>query len=432
MKTGRTDPARLVALQVLRAIRAGRKWDEAWEKSPLVAGSRDRRFAHELAGGVLRLRNRLDFALQPHVNRPLDALEPDVRDVLRLGAYQLLETDRVGVPAAVHTSVELAKRDCSRAKGLVNAVLRQMAAAPTPVYPDAERDPLAFLVHYESHPEWIAARWLARFGGAASRALCAYNNQRPDTCLRINPRRTSRDAVLARLPGSRAGKLSSVAVRSPGPGYQTLQRELAAGQVSVQDEGAIRVGDFCGAKPGQVWLDLAAAPGGKACHLAEQVGATGRVLAFDRSESKVERIRDNAARLGLTWLAAAVGDARELVLEAHDGVLLDAPCSGLGVLGRRPDARWRKRLEDLTRLPKLQLELLDAAARFVKPGGTLVYSVCSFEPEETEAVAARFAATHPDFKPLAESLPNSAGVLYLLPHERGVDGAFAARWRRHG
>jgi 16S rRNA (cytosine967-C5)-methyltransferase len=425
-----TDLPRRTALEVLRRVRRGDAWQRAWEDDPLAPGSRDRRFAHELASGVLRLRNRLDFALAPHLARPLADVDPDVQDILRLGAYQLLEMSKIGAPAAVHTSVELAKATARRAHGFVNAVLRRLAAdAGNVVYPDFTADALGWLVHYASHPEWLARRWLQRFGPEPTRRLAEYDNTRPEICLRVNRLRATREDVLEELHGCRAGALSPWSVRG-GDAFAALRPALESGRVSVQDEGATRIGDFCGAARGETWIDLAAAPGGKACHLAEAVGPSGRVLALDVSESKAGRIRENAVRLGLDHVAVAVGDARHVTLQPADGVLLDAPCSGRGVLARRADARWRKREADLPRLQRLQGELLAAAAKRVRPGGTLVYSVCSFEPEETAQVTERFAATHPGFVAASESLHGGPDVLYLLPHEHGVDGAFAARWRR--
>jgi 16S rRNA (cytosine967-C5)-methyltransferase len=349
---------------------------------------------------------------------------------LRLGAYQLLVMDRIGAPAAVHTSVELAKTTRRRASGLVNAVLRRLAAAGGVAYPNFASDPLGWLVHFESHPEWLARRWLDRFGPGAARQLCEYDNARPEICVRVNRLRASRDELLEELPGSRAGALSPWSLRAGRRGWSGLRPALEAGRLSVQDEGATRIGDFCGAAAGETWIDLAASPGGKACHLAEAVGPAGRVLALDVSEAKARRIRQNVERLGLGHVTVAVGDARHADLPLGDGVLLDAPCSGLGVLARRPDARWRKKEADLPRLHELQCELLAAAAKRVRVGGTLVYSVCSFEPEETVQVAERFAATHPGFVTASQSLQEQTDVLYLLPHEHGVDGAFAARWRR--
>jgi 16S rRNA (cytosine967-C5)-methyltransferase len=431
------DPGRELAFRVLRGVLHGATWEGAWRRARAGAPVRslDRRFAHELATGTLRLQGRLDWILGLHARRPLAGLDRDVLVLLRLGAYQIFEVDRVADWAAVHQTVELAKRVVPRGAGFVNAVLRAVLRGRDAVaYPDRERDPLGWLEARWSHPRWIVERWLARFGLAETEALCAWNDQRPDLCLRANRRRTTRDALLASLPGSTPGRWSDVAVRCPGPAYAAARQAVESGVASVQDESGMLVAPLLRPQPGQDLIDLAAAPGGKAGHLAELLDGTGCVRAFDRTPAKVDKVRENAVRLGLENIVAAQADARRLQAAPADGVLLDAPCSGLGVLSRRPDLRWRKSPEDLRRLQVLQLELLEAAARHVRPGGVLVYSVCSFEPEETLAVAERFAPLHPELRPDDDGLPPALraapGVLYFLPQQHGIDGGFVARWRR--
>lgn len=431
------DEARQVALRVTRAVRGGRSWNAAWERygKRLARGSLDRRFAQELASGSVRLRARLDAHLQPHCTRALSTLQPDVLDVLRLGAYQILEMDRVSDWSAVHTSVELVKRSAPRAAGLVNAVLRALLrTAPDAVTPDALAEPLRYASTIGSHPEWLVERWLRRFGADEMLRLCAYDNARPELCLRVNRTRSTREALLAAIRKAVPAAFADVGVRVPGGTFTQVRAWVESGMVSVQDESATLVGIEAAPHPGDTWLDLAAAPGGKSCHLAEQVGAEGRVYAYDVSESKVQRIRDNAQRLGLTNVLAGAGDARGLRVPPADGVLLDAPCSGLGVLSRRPDARWRKQPGDLERLSRVQSELLAHASEHVRPGGVLVYSVCSFEPEETLQVAERFGAARTDFELESGRAPaalrQSTGILYFLPQRHAMDGGFVARWRR--
>jgi 16S rRNA (cytosine967-C5)-methyltransferase len=430
---GGGDPARDAALAVLHHVRNGASWDRAWRRVDLADSSRERRFAVDLAGGCLRLRGRLDWFLEPLVDKGMQRLQPEVQDLLRLGAFQLLE-ERVPDHAAVSATVDVAKRHAPAASGLVNAVLRGLLRQPLRPFPDAEKDPVGFLVQATSHPEWIVERWLPRFGFDATRALCEWNNARPKLRLRINRRRTTRAAILDALPGSCPGRLSPWAVHADGADWSRVAALLEQGLVSVQDESGVVVGDVCQAQAGEIWVDVAASPGGKTGCLAESLGDTGRVLAFDVSHRKVTRLAALPARLGFDTVHVLQGDGRQLPLRQVDGVLLDAPCSGLGVLARRPDARWRKQPGDLQRLPRLQAALLRAAATHVRPGGTLVYSLCSFEPEETLEVTRAFEASHPDFVAdpgeLAAALHGEQGVLYLLPQEHRVDGAFVARWRR--
>jgi len=431
----RADAARRTAFAVVRAVRRGTPWSLAWAEHArgLAPGSLDRRFAQELASGSVRLRARLDARLGTHSSRSLVEVDADVLDILRLGAYQILEMERVPHRSAVHATVELAKSVRPQAATFVNAVLRSLLRGGE-ASPAAVLDPVAALTTAGSHPEWLVRRWVQRFGADEAGALCAYDNSRPELCLRVNPHRAAAAAVLRRVPGSRPGLWTDAAVRCPGIGYAEVRPLVEAGWVSVQDESAVLVTLEAAPRPGERWLDVAASPGGKACHLAELVGESGQVLGFDRSATKVQRIRENAARLGLPHLAAAEADARAAQAPQCDGVLVDAPCSGLGVLSRRPDARWRKRPEDLERLPRLQLELLEAGLRHVRPGGVLVYSVCSFEPEETTAVVERFANAHPEVRLEAGGAPPALriepGILYFLPQRHGVDGGFVARWRR--
>jgi 16S rRNA (cytosine967-C5)-methyltransferase len=435
-RTIAADVARRTAFEVVRRVRRGPTWEEAWERHgrAVASGSLDRRFAVELASGVVRLRARLDFVLQRHCKRPLAELQPDVLDVLRLGAYQLLEMDRVSDWAGVHATVELAKSVCPRATALVNAVLRALLRAAGEIeFPAPERDPKSHLVTAGSHPEWIVGRWLRRFGTDETLRLCAYNNRRPRLSLRVNRQRATSAQVRERLPQALSGRWSADAVRAPEHGWAQVRPLLESGWVSVQDESAVLVTEEASPGPGEVWLDLAAAPGGKACHLAERVGEAGRVLAYDVGSHKVQRIRDNAVRLGLENIVAAEGNALEIEAPSADGVLLDAPCSGLGVLSRRPDARWRKRPGDLERLSELQLRLLESARQRVNPGGVLVYSVCSFEPEETTGVVERLTALHPELAlesgQAPEALRYAPGILYFFPQRHDVDGGFVARWR---
>lgn len=428
------DPGRELAFAVLRRIEAGVTWRAAWgpARQAAAADARDRRFAFEIASGTTRLRGRLDGEIARHASRAPDSLDPAVRVALRMGLYQLFAADGVAAHAAVHTSVELAKQNVPRAAGLVNAVLRA-AQRTGALGPPPSRD-LAAWAAWTSHPEWLIRRWWDRFGAGATAVLCEYDNRRPVVCLRTNPLRGTRDALCAQLPDATAGRWSAAAIRLARPGYAAAHAAVDAGLASVQDESAMLVTLALGLEAGMEVLDVAAAPGGKTGHAAECLADRGRVRAFDRTLGKIERIRANARRLGLQCIEAAVGDARRLPVgpDAADAVLVDAPCSGLGVLARRPDLRWRKEEADLARLGDLQLEMLAAAARHVRPGGRLVYSVCSFEPEETTAVAARFTAAFPGFVPHDDGLVlrSGPGISYFLPQEHGTDGGFVALWRR--
>lgn len=432
--TPRVTPARALAMQVLAALDAGEPWERAWPRTaPDGVDARERRLAHELASGTVRLRARLDAIAARYSSRPPELLDPVVRRILRLGLYQLFEMSGVAAHAAVHETVELAKLHAPAAAGLVNAVLRAALRAPDGAAIPEGATPAATLAARHSHPEWLVARWLERFGREATEDLCRYDNRRPDLCLRVNAQRTTRAGLLAQIPGAVPGVWAAASVRLPVAGYAPARAAVQSGDASVQDEAATLVAPLVLADGARTVLDLTAAPGGKTCHLAELAGPGGIIHAFDRTPEKIARIAANAARLGLGNVVTAIGDARRLRVAPAPAVLLDAPCSGLGVLARRPDLRWRKSPSDLPRLGALQLALLQAAARLVEPGGRLVYSVCSFEPEETVEVVAQFAAVPGfglDSDGIPEGLRAGPGILYSLPQCHGMDGGFVACWRR--
>jgi 16S rRNA (cytosine967-C5)-methyltransferase len=431
------DPAREAALAALLRVERGHEvqtaLDQALERVP---AARDRALATELVYGVTRLQGALDAELEPLLRRRLGDLDPPVRAILRLGLYQLRHLDRIPAYAVVDSAVELAGRRVRAAQGLVNAVLRRAAASPAP---DVEP--------WATHPAWLVRRWLERLGPEETRALVAADDARPSVTLRANRIRTDgeglRRALAAEGIAAEPGRWLPEAVRLPHGVAPRSLRLLREGACTVQGEASMLVAHVADPAPGSLCLEVAAAPGGKATHLAEWMGDQGRVVANDRSGARALRIAQAAHRLGLRSVEVRVGDARELPRDwanACDVVVADLPCSGLGSLAARPDARWRKREEDIPVLAALQAELLEAAGRCVRPGGRLVYSTCTTEPEETVDVADRFLAAHPEFEPedmrprLPEGLRGETGAggatLQLWPHRHGTEGFFIAAFRR--
>jgi len=428
-----SSPARRAALRALRdASRGGGTLADALARRDLDAlDERDRAFAHELVLGVLRRRGWLDHVLVRLVERPLDRVAPPVRDVLRLGAYQLLFL-RVAEHAAVSESVDLARSVEPRAGGFVNAVLRRLQRDGAPPEPDAVADPRGWLVSYGSLPPWLADRWVARLGPgravARARALLGAS----PVAFRINPRVA--DA------GSR---LEALGVRSEPaaiPGALTLLEGRLApfaadGVVYVQDQGSQLVARLAAAEG--VVLDACAAPGGKSLLIADLGGGRTKVVASEASRRRVATLE----RLRERWRAAEVrvvaADARRPPFRTpFDVVLLDAPCTGLGTIGRHPDIRWRLLETDVERQARRQAELIEALAPLVRPGGRLVYATCSVEPEENEGVVEPFLAAHADFSP--ETLPPWARpfadgpFVRLEPAVHPGDAFFAASLRRAG
>ncbi len=442
----RKPTARGTALDVFLA------WDASSETADVLlhghAGyeklsPRDRDLAAELVRGVFRWRGRLDWRLSGYVDRPLDALDPPVRWALRLGLYQLEQLDRVPPHAAVNTSVELVKaRGARSAASFVNAVLRRaIRDTDPPAEPDASTDPVEHLVARTSHPAWLLQRWLDRHGFRKTLALAAAGNRRPSLTLRVGSDRVDAVDLIEdlRRRGVEAapGELLPDTVKLPGGWHPAVREILENGWAIVQDEAAGLVAHVARPAGGLRVLDVCAAPGGKTMHFAELCG-DACIVAADRSARRLESLRLTLARTGARGIHPVVADGTRPATRGGFGrVLVDAPCTNTGVLARRPDARWRRAPEDVARLATLQGGLLDAARAQVGPGGLLVYSTCSLEPEENEDVVNAYLKRHPGdaLVPADEVLPAELvrdGCLAASPAEHGLDGAFAAAIRPRG
>jgi 16S rRNA (cytosine967-C5)-methyltransferase len=403
-------------------------------------GDRDRRFLRELIYGALRWRNRLDAAYGRFLKEPEGRLAPHVREALRLGAYQILFLDRVPDHGAVNTAVELAGRKNRRgARGLVNAVLRKVSQEPFHP-PGGMEDRLTV---WESHPRWLVRRWIARLGEEAARARCEANNAEGPLVLRANPLKGDAAALAKALEAegvpTEPGRYDPECLWADTSGVSFTQTaSYAAGEFIVQDEASSLAAQFAGVAPGQRALDVCAAPGGKTAVLAWMAGAGGKVIAADRAPGRLGRLKNNCARISAPVGILAMDAGKLAFGPVFDHVLIDAPCSGLGVLRRHPDARWRLRERDLERHGHEQRALIAGAAGAVRPGGCLTYSVCTNEPEETDEVAGevdragflREAGTE-FLPPGARKFVDSGGALRILPEAGGgLDGFFAVRWRR--
>jgi len=410
-------------------------------RDPGGSDPRDRSLLHELVKGTLRWRGWLDHALDARVHIGIDKVQPWVKNVLRMGAYQILFLDRVPAHAAVDESVKLAhKYGHPGTAGLVNSVLRRLAEEKETVTPPAGDDPESLAIS-GSHPLWLTERWCERFGPAATRELLAANNRPARLGLRVNRLRGTRERLIELLAAE--GVTALPAAVSPdlvwveGPCAPARIKAFQEGWCTVQDESEALVGLLVAPQAHERVLDLCAAPGGKCTHLAELMGDEGEVWAMERNESRIAALESAVERLATHSVHVVHGDGRNYTFPMpFDRVLVDAPCSGLGVLGRRADARWRKGPEVLREMLPAQLELLVAGGRRARPGGVLVYSVCSFEPEETVGVVERFLRQNPSFvlETAAGLLPEPAvdpnGFMQILPHIHGCDGAFAARFRK--
>lgn len=406
---------------------------------------RDRPFTHELAYGTIRLRGRIDFMLAAFVRRGLDRVDADLLDVLRLAAYQLLAMHSVPAYAAVSQAVEQAKQLAGKSRsGFVNGVLQSLRReGHTVTFPALADDPAAHLETWGSHPRWLVERWIARFGAEDAARLIDANNQAPELYLR--PLGVGIDDALHRLRqagiqaerpdlgGLGAGAVAPDSLRLLAP--VEVSTALAAVPAVVQDPAASLVADALAPAPGSVVADLCAAPGGKALVIAARAAPPAMVVAGDASPERMRRLRENVRRADSPNVRLMVADARRPPLRAADAVLIDAPCTGTGTFRRHPDGRWRVSERDLAALVVLQREILDGAAAIVPPGGSLLYATCSLEPEENEEQVSAFLERHPAFtaEPIAHlhgAALDGAGRVTILPQRLGVDGAFAARFRR--
>jgi 16S rRNA (cytosine967-C5)-methyltransferase len=441
--------ARELALQILLAAEGrGAYTDRLLETRLREAGlaENDAALATSLVQGTLRHRGLLDHHLASLTRDGLDRLPAAIRTALRLGAYQILVLTRIPSSAAVDESVELAKRyGHPGTAGLTNAVLRRLSAGERAPLPDRDADPATYLSVAHSHPMWLTERWLARYGFDDAEALLRADNAEPSVSVRPNAHRIRPDRLVELL---RAEGRNPAPGRNGGPvfllpgGYVASRSPLFRdGLLSLQDEAEACVPLILDPRPGERVLDLCAAPGGKASQIAERVAPDGLLVAVEIQPGRARALRENlVARLRLPRAETVCADGRTPPFRpgTFDRVLLDAPCTGLGVLRRRADARWRKEERGIATLAVLQKELLEQAAALTRPGGVLVYSVCSLEPEETDSVVEPFLSSHPEFaredaRPfLPPAFAGPEPVFRALPHRHGTDGVYAARLRRQG
>jgi len=428
---------RVVAAQIFGDLRAGEMLDASFDRRTSRFDARDRRWTRELVYGSLRKRAILDAYLQARVKGGLGRIDADLIDLLRLGAYQLLMMGSVPPYAAIGQTVELAKgRHGMGASKLVNAVLRQLDRDRDNLTLPSSEDPVEALALEQSHPAWLVARWISRWGQDETQRLLAANNA--EAPLIARPVHVVREQLEASLEESGVHVEDAPLLRDSlvlaGP-VASLS-ELSAfrkGQFHLQDPASTLVTIYAGIPGGATVADVCAAPGGKSIELAR---TASRVFASDLSFARLRRVRENVARLELTNIEAFVADARHAAIREVDAVLLDAPCTGTGTFRRHPDARWRLKASDLAVAAAMQRELIRAASRQVKAGGLLIYSTCSLETEENDAIVEGFLRDNPAWRlepPSPGTVPTGVmdgGYLRVLPQAHGVDGSFAARLRR--
>ncbi len=419
-------------------------------KAPGLA-SRDQALCWELVTGVMRWRQRLDYVIGRVATTALPRLHPVVVDILRLTAYQLLLLERIPSHAAVAEAVNLAKarRLPPALVGFVNAVGRRLAAVGAQIaLPDPQVNPIQGLAVGASLPDWLAAHWLQELGPAQAWRRGEAVNTKPPLTLRVNTSRTTPGQLQAIL--SQEGVAASPCRFSPVgltlgelPGSPFALPSYRQGLWLLQDEAAQLVTLLLSARPGEAILEIGAGRGGKTTHLAQLLGGTGLLVALDHHRSRLQDLRGQLQRLQLTGVSILQADASQPLpldhLRSFDRILIDAPCSGLGVLRRHPELKWRRQLEDIGRFAALQLQLLAQASRHLRPGGLLLYITCTTTCEENESVVQEFLATHPDFalrrraeypESPAQTFLDENGYFRTSPEEHGMDGFFAAGLQR--
>ncbi len=442
--------AREIALFILNSLdERGETLDTILEEvfsEDALLSKQDRALAYALVYGVLRWRGRLDWIIRHFSKAPLKKISPDIMNILRIGLFQMTHLNRIPVSAAVNTSVEMAKScGASWTVRFVNGILRNVAREyETVPFPDMEKDPISALAARKAFPKWLVRRWLNRLGTDETQRLCDAINTIPPITIRANTLKVTRESLLKSLEPD-VGTIQPTPCS--GDGIWFLHPKIPIPEMSafkkgwfqVQDEAAQLVTRLLDPQRGHKVLDVCAGFGGKTGHIAQLMKNQGQITAIDRNEEKLGMLKGEMRRIGVSIVQTVTHDLyenvpRHLLKASFDRVLFDAPCSGLGVLRRNPDAKWYVSEDALVPCQKRQIRFLDALAPLVRPSGMLVYAVCSTEPEENEKVADAFLKHHPEFQVrkadlTAYSLPLTP-YLKTSPHVHAMDGFFGVCFRR--
>lgn len=439
--------ARAIALNILNEIYQQKAYanislSRHFQKYEIT--EQDRRFITELVYGTVKSGDTLLWILKKFVNRPLNKIEPTVINILRLGIYQIVFMDKVPASAACNEAVNLAKKFSNQGSAkFVNGVLRNLIRQPEKYAIPTGNKAIEVAVR-EQHPVWLVKKFIHTFGSEAALKLCQFNNTNAPLVLRTNTLKITRPELIKELEQNECtvipSKIAPEGIICQSHASLNKLKPLQNGMAQVQDESSMLVAHVLNPQKGDFIIDTCSAPGGKTTHIAALMNNEGTIIAGDIYEHKLKLINENAHRLGINIIKTQLLDAREVgnfYPNKADKILVDAPCSGLGVLRRKPDSRWNKTEDLLSKLPALQLEILNSAALAVKKGGVLVYSTCTIMPEENQNVIDEFLKTHADFKldDVHKFLPfkhkDKTKTLQLMPHIDHTDGFFIARLIRN-
>lgn len=407
----------------------------------------DKALLNEISHGVIRWMRRLDWFLNGFYRGNYEKCLPEVRNAMRVALYQILFLNKIPYSAAVNEAVEFIKRiHGEKHAGVVNGLLRTIIRTlDALVWPTREIDEVNYLGIVQSHPNWMVRRWINRFGFDETVKLCEENNKRPVMSLRINSTKITAaefekyftDKNLYFRKGNYADNFFITKTMSKIYTDELFRK----GYFSIQDESAGLATALVDPKKDELIIDVCSAPGGKTSYISELMGNEGKIIAVEKYLSRIEVMKKNLERLGVKNVKLIHDDIneptskelKESLIGKADKILVDAPCSGLGVLSKKPDIKWKRELEDIMKLQKLQLEILENSIKYLKPGGAIIYSTCTIEKEENFDVVQLFLSGHPEFtidnanKYVSEKVVNEEGCIELFPQTHHVDGAFSVR-----
>ena len=411
----------------------------------------DKALLNEISHGVIRWMRRLDWFLNGFYRGNYEKCLPEVRNALRVALYQILFLNKIPYSAAVNEAVEFVKRiHGDKHAGVVNGLLRTIIRTlENLVWPTREIDEVNYLGIIQSHPNWMVRRWINRFGFDEAVKLCEENNRRPVMALRVNTLKISvsdfenylKEKNLFYKKGNYLDNFFSTKTMSK----LFTDEYFKQGFFSIQDESAGLVSKLLDPKKEELILDLCSAPGGKTSHISELMGNEGKIIAVEKYLSRLEIMRTNLNRLGVKNVETfhdnvcepETTELKESLIGKADKILIDAPCSGLGVLSKKPDIKWKREPEDITNLQKIQLEILESSVKYLKDSGVILYSTCTTEKEENIDVVNLFLKDHPEFKIenasafVDNSVVNNDGCIELFPHKNKTDGAFSVRLKKN-
>ncbi|RBP41107.1 16S rRNA (cytosine(967)-C(5))-methyltransferase RsmB [Garciella nitratireducens] len=441
---------REVALKVLYEIDKNNAYSNICLKKILNHTSLkplDRAFVTQLVYGVIKNKFKIDWIISQFSNTPIKKISPWVLNILRLGIYQMLYLDKIPQSAAVNESVKLGKKyGHKRISGFINGILRSISRSPQEILQPDKKDIVHFLSIYYSHPKWMVEKWIKEYGKDFTIDLLKKNNEAPSISVRTNTLKISRERLIDLLQKedivTKKGEWCPEAIILENISNIDKNKYFKEGLFQVQDQSSMLVAHVLNPKENQLVIDVCAAPGGKTTHIAQKMNNTGKIIARDIYDHKLSLIKQNRDRLGISNIILEKYNALEVdsdLIGQADRVLLDAPCSGLGIIRRKPDLKWNKCFNDIKKITILQYKMLENAGKYLKKGGILVYSTCTINPDENFNIVKKFLTKNSNFKivpilPICEKMEKhkeiEEGYLQLFPNIDFVDGFFISKIQR--